>query len=118
MSGHIGRFLKSGVASALSLGALVVLPSTAFADGRGDRYDRGSRYSRDDHRNDYRRDDLRRDSRSGGTRVDIDIRTGSSWERVPSPPVYVEERVWVESVYRTVCEKVWIAPVYRTVIDK
>src|SRR5688572_20796891 len=100
MSGQIGRFAKSGIASALSLAALAALPSVSLAGDRDDHRDRGLRYSRDD-----RRDDWRRDSRGGGsgTRVDIDIRTGPSWERVP-PPVCVEERVWVEPVYRTVCD--------------
>jgi hypothetical protein len=113
MSGHIGRIAKSGVASVLSLAALAALPSTAGAGDRGDRYDRGSRYSRDD----WRRDNLRHESR-GGTRVDIDIRTGPTWERVPAPPVVLEERVWVEPVYRTVCDRVWVPAAYRTVIDK
>ena len=115
MSGRIGRIAKSGIASALCLAALAALPSVTFA---GDRYDRGARYSRDDYSS--RREDWRRDWRGGGggTRVDIDIRTGPSWERVPSPPVCVEERVWVEPVYRTVCDRVWVAPVYRTVMDR
>ncbi len=122
MSGHIGRFMTSGIATALSLAALAALPSTTFADDRGDRYDRGARYERDDRRDNshHRRGghhDFHRDSRSS-TRIDIDIRTGSSWERVPPPPLYVEQRVWVEPVYRTVGDRVWVAPVYRTVVEK
>lgn len=121
MSGHIGCLVRSGVASALSLAAMTALPSSAWGDDRGERYDRGSRYSRDDRRddNDSRRQDWRRDSRGGsGTRVDIDIRTGSSWQRVPPPPVCAEERVWVEPVYRTVCDRVWTPATYRTVVDR
>ena len=122
MSGQIRRFAKTTIASALSLAAFAALPSVSFAGDRDSGHDRGARYSRDDRRDDYsiRRDDWRRDSyrRDSGTRVDIDIRTGPSWERVPPPPVCAEERVWVEPVYRTVCDRIWVAPVYRTVIDK
>lgn len=117
MSGHVGRFVKLGVASALSLAVSAALPSTALG---GDRHDRGSRYGRDDRRDDHRsrHDEWRRDSRGGNARGDIDIRTGPAWERVPPPPVCVEERVWVEPVYRTVFDRVWVAPVYRTVTEK
>ena len=56
---------------------------------------------------------------TSGARVNIDIRSGGGWERVPAPaPCPVEERVWVEPVYRTVCDRVWVPASYRTVVDK
>ena len=94
------------------------LPATALADGDDDD-DRGRRYRHDDRRDDrgdrYRHDDRDRDRACG--RIGITIGGGGIVHH-PAPPRVVEQRVWVEPVYRTVIERKWVPPVYRTVTER
>jgi hypothetical protein len=101
--------------------AIVAAPSTALAD----RFDT----RRDNDRHDVRRDDDRRDGRRdrhhdhddrrAGGHVGIRIGALSPPPVIcPPPPRVVEERVWIDPVYRTVCDRVWVEPVYCTVIDR
>jgi hypothetical protein len=47
--------------------------------------------------------------------VNVEIRGGGYEYR----PVILEERVWVEPLYRTVCDRVWVEPVMqREVYDR
>jgi hypothetical protein len=89
--------------------ALAALPTTALADHRGGGYyDRGDRYRNYDH------------GRSGGASVGITFGAASPAivDCDPAPPRLVEERVYVEPVYRTVVDRKWVEPVYRTVTDR
>ncbi|MEA2707553.1 MAG: hypothetical protein QOF78_154 [Phycisphaerales bacterium] len=99
------RNLKTIAKSACIAAAIAALPETTAlaADHRGD--DRGDRYRRDDNRARPR------------PSIGISFGGGGIVERAPEP-VAVEERVWVEPVYRTVSERTWAPPVYRTVTDR
>jgi len=110
-------FSRTTVKWVLAAAAVGVVPTAALARDR-DHDDRRVEYSRDE----YRRDDFRRDyghdrddHRSSGASVNLDFRTRSSDYCAPPP---VEQRVWVEPVYRTVCEQQWVPAEYRTVTER
>ena len=113
----IRNLVKSkAIAGVLATAAVAVVPSFAMADHRGwDRDDwRGRRDWHDDHHD------------HGGGFVGISIGGGGYCPPpvgpppicAPARPVIVEDRVWVEPVYRTVCDQRWVPATYRTVIDR
>jgi hypothetical protein len=106
LPGNLSKFAKSCCLFA----ALAALPTTALADHRGGGYyDRGDRYR------DYGHG-------GGGGRASIGISIGAASPAIvdcdPAPPRLVEERAYVEPVYRTVTDRRWVEPVYRTVTDR
>ena len=103
---NLSKFAKS----CCLLAAIAALPTTALADHRGGYYDRGDRFRDYDH---------------GGGRASIGFSIGTRTVSPPivdcappPPPRLVEERVYVEPVYRTVTDRRWVEPVYRTVADR
>ena len=99
--------------------AVLALPVTALADdndhgGRHRGYDRGERYRH------YDRRDHDDNDRRHGARPSIGISIGSHTGGIVrhEPPRVVEERVYVEPVYRTVVDRKWVPPVYRTVTER
>jgi hypothetical protein len=96
MFGRINTFKKLALAAVVAGAALI--PTSAFAGDRGDRYYYGKHHDRG-------HVDFSIGYAQGGY-----VQTQQVWVQ----PVYRTEcdRVWIEPVYRTECGRVWVEPVY------
>ena len=100
-----GKNLSNFAKSCLVAAVFAVVPATAAFAGERGYYDRGDRYRHYD----------------AHSSIGISIGAGSGPAIVDCPPPaprIVEERVWVEPVYRTVIDRKWVEPVYRTVTER
>src|SRR6185503_19881045 len=96
MFGRINNLKKLAMAAVVAAAALI--PTSAFAGDRGERYYHSNHHER------------------GHVDFSIGFAQGGCvpTQQVWVPPVYRTEceRVWVEPVYRTECGRVWVEPVY------